>query len=230
VKTIGLIGGISWQATVLYYQIINDSVQKRLGKLHSAKVLIKSLDFEEIVEHQRREEWKAWEEKLTKSSLVLEGAGADLLLLCCNTAHKAAETIQDKLSIPLIHIADAASHKVIQSGIDTVGLLGTQLTMEEGFYKDRMKTRFNLSVLIPDQQDRYFIDRTIFEELGKGVFKENTKKGYLDVIEKLVGSGAQGIVLGCTEICLLIKQEDLEMPIFDTATIHAAHAVDLALS
>ncbi len=229
-KTIGLIGGISWQATALYYQIINDSVQKRLGKLHSAKVLINSLDFEEIVEHQRREEWKVWEEKLTKSSRALEQAGAELILLCCNTAHKAAESIQEKLSIPLIHIADAASFKIIGRDFDTVGLLGTKLTMEEGFYKDRMKARFNLSVLIPDQEDRNFIDRTIFEELGKGVFKESTKKEYLKIIEKHVTSGAQGIVLGCTEICLLIKQGDLEIPIFDTATIHATHAVDLAFT
>jgi aspartate racemase len=228
-KTIGLIGGMNWKTTSLYYQIVNEIAQRELGALHSGKLLIYSFDFEEMFQLQEKEMWPEWERRLCESALRLERAGAELIVMCCNTAHKAADAVQRTISIPLLHIADAVGEKVADRELTKIGLLGTNFTMEEDFYKNRLKTGFGLNVLVPDKPEREQVHRIIFEELEMGVIKKSSKKAFLSTIDKLIGEGAQGIVLGCTEISLLIKQEDVEIPIFDTINIHAAYACKRAL-
>ncbi len=228
-KTIGLIGGMNWKSTSLYYQIINETVQKKLGALHSAKILLYSYDFEELAQLQNRESWREWENSLSEKAVLLEKAGADLIIMCCNTAHKAADSIQQKLSVPLLHIADPVGKKIIEKKLNKVGLLGTNFTMEEDFYKNRLRTGFGLSVIVPDKMDRDSIHRIIFEELELGIIKKASRKEFIRIIHKLMKEGAQGIILGCTEISLLIKQEDVGVPVFDTISIHAARACEKAL-
>ena len=228
-KTIGLIGGMSWESTLLYYQQINLEVKRQLGGLHSAKVALYSIDFAEIEAMQAKGEWAMAGEYLAKVGSNLEHAGADFLVLCTNTMHKVAPEIEAATHIPLLHIADATGNKIIDSGIKKIGLLGTAFTMEQAFYKDRLQDKFNISVITPDEVDRKKIHQIIYEELCLGQVRNESKEQYRTIMNKLVEQGAEGIILGCTEITLLVGQHDVNVPIFDTTAIHAQEAVKYAL-
>jgi aspartate racemase len=227
-KTIGLIGGLSWESSKEYYRIINETVNERLGGLHSAKCILYSLDFAEIRETQHR-----GEHELTKilvdAARRLEAAGADIVLVCANTMHKFVPEIQQGIHVPVLHIADATAEKVREKGLKKVGLLGTKMTMEEEFYKGRMRERFGIDVLVPDKDDRDFIDTVIFDELCVGKMNASSKERFKEIIGKLAENGAEGIILGCTEIPLLLKQEDVNVPIFDTTELHPRAAISHAL-
>lgn len=228
-KTIGLIGGMSWESTVTYYQIINQMVAKSLGGLHSAKTLLYSVDFQEIELCQANGEWDKSALILIDAAKKLQIAGADFIVICTNTMHKVADQIQAAITIPIIHIADVTAKKLIQQGIKTVALLGTKYTMEQDFYKSKLIDQ-GLIVLIPDQEDRNVVNQIIYDELCKGIIKPASKQAYLTIVDKLVERGAQGVILGCTEIGLLISQSDRNIPFFDTALIHAEAAAMLAIS
>jgi aspartate racemase len=227
-KTIGLIGGLSWESTAEYYRYINTRVQEELGGLHSAKCMMHSFDFEEIAALQRAGEWKKATEVMIQAAVTLEKAGADVLVICTNTMHKMAPEVQDAVSIPLIHIADATAKSIQKQGLTKVGLLGTKFTMEQDFYKDRLM-KYGISTIIPEEDDRTVIHDVIFGELCQGICSQVSKEKYLQIIEKLLAQGAEGIVLGCTEIPLLIKQQDCQVPVFDTTYIHATEAASFAL-
>lgn len=228
-KTIGLIGGMSWESTVTYYQVINQMVAKSLGGLHSAKTLLYSVDFQEIELCQANGEWDKSALILIDAAKRLQIAGADFIVICTNTMHKVADQIQAAITIPIIHIADVTAKKLIQQGIKTVALLGTKYTMEQDFYKSKLIDQ-GLIVLIPDQEDRNVVNQIIYDELCKGIIKPASKQAYLTIVDKLVERGAQGVILGCTEIGLLISQSDRNIPFFDTALIHAQAAAMLAIS
>lgn len=228
-KTIGLIGGMSWESTVTYYQVINQMVAKSLGGLHSAKTLLYSVDFQEIELCQANGEWNKSALILIDAAKKLQIAGADFIVICTNTMHKVADQIQAAITIPIIHIADVTAKKLIQQGIKTVALLGTKYTMEQDFYKSKLIDQ-GLIVLIPDQEDRNVVNQIIYDELCKGIIKPASKQAYLTIVDKLVERGAQGVILGCTEIGLLISQSDRNIPFFDTALIHAEAAAMLAIS
>lgn len=228
-KTLGLIGGTGWVSTVEYYRIINQQINKRLGELSSAKMLLYSVNQQEFKPATQPAELKEFAEFLTEIAKRLETAGAECLLLCANTPHMAADIVQKKLGIPLIHIAEATAKAVVKQGIKKVGLLGTKMTMEQSFYKDRL-AKFGITLIIPEEVQREYIHRTIMTELEKAILKEETRKKYLEIIDGLVRKGAEGIILGCTEIPLLIKQSDCKIPVFDTTEIHAMAAVEFALS
>lgn len=228
-KTLGLIGGTSWVSTVEYYRIINQEVNRRLGGLSSAKILLYSVNQEELKPPSDPGEWSTAAEFFTAAAKRLEKCGAQCLLLCANTPHMAADEIQKNIGIPLLHIAEATAKAVLEKNIRLVGLLGTKLTMEQPFYKERLAAS-GIKTLIPEENQRTFIHRTIMTELEKAILKEETKKQYLDIINDLVRRGAEGIILGCTEIPLLIKQADCNTPVFDTTAIHAMAAVEFALS
>jgi aspartate racemase len=229
-KTIGLIGGMSWESSSEYYRIINESVNERLGGVHSAKCVMVSLDFAEVERLQREGRWKEATQMMVEAARQVEGAGADLLVICTNTMHKMADEVQAALRIPLLHIADATAEYIKGQNISKVGLLGTRFTMEEDFYKDRLVRKHGLEVLIPDKEGRAMIDRVIYGELVIGVISPESKTRYLGVIDKLVKQGAAGVILGCTEIGLLVKSKDSPVPLFDTTWIHAQAAVEAALS
>ena len=229
-KTIGLLGGMSWESTQLYYQLLNEGVRHRLGGLHSAKILLHSVDFAEIEKLQVRGEWQLAGEQLAAAATTLEQAGAELLLLCTNLMHKVAPTIEAQLGIPFLHIADAAGHAIKACGLNKIGLLGTRYTMEEGFYRNRLHEKYALDVVIPDSADRNLIHNVIFSELCLGQLLPESRQQYLDIIEKLREQGAQGIVLGCTEIPLLIRPEDTDLPLFNTAALHVDYALEHAFS
>ena len=222
-KTIGLVGGMSWESTVSYYQIVNQVIKQELGGLHSAKVLLYSVDFQEIAEYQEEGEWDKSGEVLGKAALKLQEAGADFIVICTNTMHKVAPEIAQMISIPLIHIAEATAEALIEKSIDTVALLGTKYTMKEDFYKSKIQD-FGIKVLIPGEEDIEIINSVIYEELCLGLISEASKKEFLRIITGLKKQGAQGVILGCTEIGLLIKQEDTDLPVFDTTYIHALKA------
>lgn len=228
-KTIGLIGGMSWESSLAYYRVINERVKERLGSLHSAKSLMISVDFAEIERLQHEGRWEEAGELLGECAQKLEMGGADFVVLCTNTMHKVAEGIQKRISIPFLHIADVTAEKVMADGLGCVGLLGTRFTMEEDFYKGRLESRFGLRVLIPGRDDRDFIHRVIFEELVQGKILAESRGEFRRIMEALQVEGAQGIILGCTEIELLVKPEDSRLPMFPTAAIHAMAAVDYAL-
>lgn len=228
-KTIGMIGGTTWVSTVEYYKIINQEINRRLGKSNSAKIFLYSLNMEEFKPPLDPNEWGNTVDFLTAVAKRLESVGADCLLLCANTLHMAADMVQKNIQIPIIHIAEVTAKEIEKKEISKVGLLGTKITMEQPFYKNKL-AKFGIETLIPDESDRNFIHATIFEELGKEIFKNETKKKYLGIIEKLIVQGAKGIIFGCTEIPLLLKQSDCEVPVFDTMTIHAMAAVEFALS
>lgn len=227
-KTIGLLGGMSWESSVTYYQIINEEVKRRRGGLHSAKCLLYSVNFEEIEFYQRNNQWKKAATVLLQAAQSLEKAGADFLLICTNTMHKVAAEIQAGIAIPLLHIADLTAAKVLEAGLQTIGLVGTSYTMEEDFYKGRLEAK-GLKVLIPEQQARKTVNEVIFTELCLGLIKENSQAKFRAVINDLAEAGAEGIILGCTEIGLLVRPEDSPVPLFDTTLIHALGAVDYAL-
>ena len=228
-KTIGLIGGMSWESSIEYYRIINQSVQKRLGGVHSAKIVMVSLDFAEIEELQALGNWDEATKIMVDAAKRLEKSGADMALICTNTMHLMAEEVQNGINIPLLHIADATAKAVIDQGIKKIGLLGTRFTMEKDFYRGRLEKKYKLKVLIPDDVQRGIVHQVIYQELVKGQVNENSRDKYKEVIDTLVKSGAEGIILGCTEIGLLVKQENTLVPVFDTTDIHAQAAVEAAL-
>lgn len=228
-KTIGLIGGLSWESSKEYYRIINETVNERLGGLHSAKCILYSLDFAESREIQQTKGWDEMTKILIDTAQRLEAAGADIVLICTNTMHKFMPEIQREIHVPILHIADATAEKVLEKGLKKVGLLGTKMTMEEDFYKGRLMEKFGINVLVPDKDERDFIETVIIDELCVGKMNASSKKRFKQIIGKLVENGVEGIILGCTEIPLLIKQEDVNVPIFDTAEIHAKAAVEFAL-
>jgi aspartate racemase len=229
-KTIGLLGGMSWESTLSYYQIINETVKQRLGGLHSAQILLYSVDFDPIEKLQHKGDWEATAEFLTQAAINLEKGGADFLLICTNTMHKVVPHIEARLTMPILHIADATAEELKQRGITKVGLLGTSFTMEQAFYKGRLQDEHGLKVITPDQGDRDLVHRVIYNELCLGEFKSSSKQAYLKIVQKLEKSGAEAVILGCTEIALLVGKETSSIPMFDTARIHAEKAVSLALS
>jgi aspartate racemase len=228
-KTIGLLGGMSWESTVLYYQMLNEGVRERLGGLHSAKIIMNSVDFAEIEQFQVARQWHAAGQRLATAAAGLEQAGADMVLICTNLMHKVAPMIEARINIPLLHIADAAGQSIQQMGLKKVGLLGTRYTMEESFYRQRLDEKFELEVVIPDEQERNQIHRIIFTELCQGKRTEKSRADFLSVIENLRSEGAEGVILGCTEIPLLIRQEDTDLPLFNTTALHAQCALEFAV-
>ena len=229
-KTIGLLGGMSWESSIEYYRIINQTVKARLGGLHSAQCLMFSVDFAEIEELQHADAWKTLTHMMIAAVHRLEAGGADFTVICTNTMHRMAEAVEAATRIPLLHIADATAGAIKAQGISQVGLLGTSFTMEGDFYRKRLEEKHNLHVLIPQEKEREAIHRIIYGELVQGIIDDASRQIYVEVIEELQSHGARGVVLGCTEIPLLVKQSDVSIPIFDTTTIHAHAAVDWALA
>lgn len=230
-KVIGLLGGMSWESSLEYYRIINETVRDRLGGLHSAKCILYSLDFQEIETLQQEGKWDELTKIMIESAQNLEKAGANMVLICTNTMHKMANEVQNAIQIPLLHIADAAAEKVKEKNLKKVGLLGTKYTMEQEFYKGRIKEKYNIDVIIPDTDDeREDVHNVIFDELCLGQIKDESREKYKKIIKNLAKNGAEGIILGCTEIPLLINQKDFAIPIFDTTLIHCISAVDYALN
>ena len=227
-KTIGLIGGMSWESTVTYYQIVNEVVKEKLGGLHSAKVLLYSVDFEEIEKCQANGEWEKSGDILTQAAQNLEKAGADFIVICTNTMHKVAPQIQSQISIPIVHIAEATADALKENNIKKVAFLGTKYTMTQDFYKAKL-IEAGIEVLIPDAQDVEVVNDVIYNELCLGIVSEISKEKYIQIIEKLADQGAQGVILGCTEIGLLIQQKDTKLPVFDTTQIHGKKAAMLAI-
>ncbi len=228
-KTIGLIGGMSWESSIEYYRIINQVTLARLGGLHSAPSVMVSVDFAEVEAMQRHGAWQEAARAMTAAAQAVERGGADFVVLCTNTMHKLAEDIQAHIGIPLLHIADPTAQKVRECGLKQVGLLGTRFTMEEDFYKGRLQQRHGLGVVVPDAHERETVHRVIYEELCAGDIRPASKAQYLDIMNRLAASGAEGIILGCTEIGLLVNQVDSPVPLFDTTRIHAEAAVEYAL-
>ena len=228
-KTIGLIGGMSWESSVEYYKIINEAVRAKLGGLHSAKCIMVSVDFAEIEPLQHQGRWDEATQILIAASKSVEAGGADFVTFCTNTMHKVADEVQKHLRIPILHIADATAQAIKTEGLKKVGLLGTRFTMEEDFYKGRLSQKHYLEILIPNVEDREVVHRIIYDELCMGETKTSSKKKYMDIIDRLVKKGVEGIILGCTEIGLLVKKEDTRVPLFDTTKIHAMAAVEYAL-
>ncbi len=229
-KTIGLIGGMSWESSLEYYRTINEEVKARLGGLHSARCLMLSVDFAEIEVLQREGRWQESGEVLADAAQRLEMAGAGLLVLCTNTMHKVAGAIEARVHIPFLHIADAAAHAIQAANLHTIGLLGTRFTMEEDFYRTRLSEKHGLTVLTPDARERDIVHRVIYDELVLGHINPASRQAYLDIIAQLMAQGAQGVILGCTEIGLLVHPEDTPVPLFDTTRIHAIAAVEAALA
>jgi aspartate racemase len=228
-KTIGLIGGMSWESTAEYYRIMNEAVKEKLGGLHSVKCILYSVDFDEIAALQHRGAWEELTMLMIGCARSLEDAGADFIIIATNTMHKMAEQVQGVLKIPLLHIADATAEKIIEQGLRKPGLLGTKFTMEEDFYKGRLREKHGLEVIVPPDTDRTAVDNIIYQELCVGIITQESKRRFQAVIKGLVSRGADGVILGCTEIPLLISQKDVDVPLFDTTTIHSRAAVELAL-
>jgi len=229
-KTIGLIGGMSWESTEAYYRLINTGVKRQLGGFHSARIVLYSVDFAEIESLQMAEKWTELAEILCQAAVNVESAGADFLLICTNTMHRIAEQVEQSVNIPLLHIADATAEALKKRGISKVGLLGTAFTMEQQFYKGRLQDEHQIQVLVPNEFDRKVVHDVIYQELCKGDIKPKSKSAYLDIIERLQADGAEAVILGCTEIGNLVKQLDTPVPLFDTTQIHAEYAIDKALS
>jgi len=227
-KTIGLLGGMSWESTQTYYRLLNQGVQARLGGLHSAKVVLYSVDFADIETLQQQGDWDAAGDQLATAARSVEAAGADFLLIGTNTMHKVASHIDAAVSIPLLHIADATASALQQDGIDRVGLLGTRFTMEQVFYRERLESH-GIEVLVPDEVQRTTVHDVIYQELCLGRINDTSRQRYLSIVDALTEQGAQGVILGCTEIGLLIQQADTDTPLFDTTELHAAQAVAYAL-
>ncbi len=228
-KTIGLIGGMSWESTIPYYRLINEGVKARLGGLHSAKIILHSVDFHEIEACQSSGEWDKAGAILADAALGLQKAGAEGIVLCTNTMHKVANHIESRCGLPILHIADATGKAIVAQGASRVALLGTRYTMEQDFYRGRLSTEFGIESLIPPEPQRLRINQIIFEELCLGKITSESKRYYQQVIEELQQQGAQGVIFGCTEIGLLLQQQDCPLPVFDTAAIHAEDAVNFML-
>ncbi len=229
-KTIGMLGGMSWESTELYYRIINETVKQRLGGLHSAKIAMVSVDFHEIERLQHQGDWSRAGEALAEAGRCVEAAGADFLVLCTNTMHKVAPQIEQAVNIPLLHLADVTAARIKQRDMQTVGLLGTNFTMEQEFYKGRLAERHGLRVIVPAPEDRSIVHRVIYEELCIGVISDESRRKYLRIIDALRAQGAECVIEGCTEITMLVTQAHTSVPLFDTTAIHAEAAVDYALA
>ncbi|WP_122893104.1 aspartate/glutamate racemase family protein [Arcobacter peruensis] len=229
-KTIGLLGGMSWESTALYYKQINEQIKKELGSLHSAKVVIYSVDFDEIEKLQHIGAWDKTAEILSNAAKNIENANADFLLICTNTMHKVVDSIEKNINIPILHIADATAKVLQKDGIRKIGLLGTAFTMQEDFYKKRISENFDIEVIVPSLEDIQIVHKIIYEELCLGIVKDDSRKEYLKIIDSLTSKGCEGIILGCTEICMLIKEEHTKTRLYDTTTIHAQQAVSKALN
>lgn len=228
-QTIGLIGGMSWESSAEYYRLINQLTQKKLGGTNSAKSLMISVNFSEIEKLQHQDYWDVLEQNMVDAARQLQAGGADFIVLCTNTMHRFAEAIETAVDIPFLHIADATAKQIKTCDIKNVGLLGTRFTMEQDFYKQRLIDVYGLNVLIPNEQDRNAVHRIIYEELVKGIIREESRIIYREIIARLIDDGAEAIILGCTEIMLLVEQSDSAVPVFDTTTIHAHAAVEKAL-
>ena len=229
-KTIGMLGGMSWESTSSYYKALNEGVKKSLGGLHSAEILMYSVDFDEIEKLQHQGNWDKTAEILSKAAMSIEAGGADFLLICTNTMHKVAPEIASNISIPILHIADSTGDKLKRDNINCVGLLGTQFTMEQDFYKGWLLDKYNIEVLVPDTEERKIVHNVIYSELCLGKIVESSRDEYLRIIGNLHAKGAEAIILGCTEIALLVQQQHTIVPLYDTTEIHAAEAVKLATS
>ncbi|WP_018403188.1 aspartate/glutamate racemase family protein [Marinobacter gelidimuriae] len=228
-KTIGLIGGMSWESTQTYYRLINQKVREQLGGLHSAKLILYSVDFSEIEALQHQDDWEGAAKILVAAAQSVQSAGADFLVICTNTMHKVAPQIEQTTAMPLLHIADATAKALLNDGITSVGLLGTQFTMEQAFYRERLEQK-GITVIIPSDNERAVVHRIIYDELCQGIVNPESKAWYLDVVAALAARGAQAVILGCTEIGLLIQASDTQVALYDTTDIHADQAVTLALN
>ncbi|MBT3189329.1 MAG: aspartate/glutamate racemase family protein [Anaerolineae bacterium] len=229
-KTIGLLGGMSWESTALYYRWINELVREKLGGLHSAKIAMYSVDFQEIEELQHSGEWDATGKILSTAAKQIENAGADFLLICTNTMHKVAPQVEAAIDIPLLHLADATANRIKADGIKNIGLLGTRFTMEQDFYAGRLRDEHGLNVILPSSAEREIVHRVIYEELVVGVVRDESRREYLRIMDGLRAQGAEGVIEGCTEIVMLVQQEHTDIPLFDTTAIHAQAAVEMALT
>lgn len=225
-KKIGLLGGMSWESTAVYYRLLNTFVRERLGRLHSAQVVLYSVDFEEIEQLQHAGQWDSLREMMLAGARCVESAGAGCLLICSNTMHRVADAVSTELSVPLIHIADSTAQAVRAQGIDRIGLLGTRFTMEQKFYRGRLESQHGLTVITPDESERAVVHRIIYDELCLGEVRQASRESYKQIIAGLEDRGAQAIVLGCTEIGMLVKSADVAIPIFDTTALHAQAAVE----
>jgi aspartate racemase len=230
VKTIGLLGGMSWESTELYYRLINEGVKKKLGGLHSARIVMVSVDFDPVEKRQHSGKWEETGQLLAEEALKIEAAGAHFLLICTNTMHRVASQVAAAIHIPLLHLADVTADRIKAHRMQTIGLLGTRFTMEQDFYRGRLESDHGLNVIVPSESDRKIVHRIIYDELCLGVVKEDSRKEYLRIMEKMRSDGAEGIIEGCTEIVLLVQQAHTDIPLFDTTAIHAAAAVEMALS
>jgi len=228
-KTIGLIGGMSWESSLEYYRIINERIKQSLGGLHSAKCLMYSMDFHEVETQMNKNRWESVTRLILAAAQKLEEAGADCLVICTNTIHKVADDIEVSISIPLLHIADATGTSILQRGLKKVGLLGTRFTMEEEFYRQRLKEKYLLDVIIPTESERNIIHNFIFKELCLGIMNETTRKTFQEIMKSLSKRGAEGIILGCTELPLIIQEEDSTVHLFDSMDLHARYAVNFSL-
>lgn len=229
-KVIGLLGGMSWESTALYYRILNQQVKQRLGGLHSAQLVLYSVDFQPIEQLQAAGEWQQAGEMLAAAAQNLERAGAQFIVLCTNTMHKVAPQISAAVSVPLLHIADATGRRIQQAGLRKVGLLATRFTMEQAFYRGRLEQQFNLQVIVPEEEDRALVHQVIYHELCLGTINPASRQRYRQIMQQLVDQGAEAIILGCTEIILLVDDSDASVPLFDTTLIHAEEAVNQALT
>lgn len=228
-KTIGLIGGTSWNSTIEYYRILNETVKEKLDSSHSAKCILYSIDFEDIKKPLNNEDWKAVAEILTDAAQRIEKAGADLILICANTLHKIADLIEENINIPILNIIDVTAEKIKEKNIEKVGLVGTRFTMEEDFYKKILEEKHGIKVILPVEEEREVLHSIISNELCSGIMKQNSKEKIKKIMDGLTKRGAEGIILGCTELPLIIKQEDVDVPIFDTTRIHATSAIKYAI-
>lgn len=229
-KTIGMLGGMSWESTASYYKALNEGIKESLGGLHSAKICMYSVDFDDIEKLQHQGNWSETANILSKAAIAVEAGGADFLLICTNTMHKVAQEISSKISIPILHIADATAERLLRDKIKCVGLLGTQFTMEQDFYKGRLTDNYDIQVLVPDSEERKIVHDVIYSELCLGKIIDSSRNEYLKIINNLYAKGAEAIILGCTEIALLVQQPHTSVPLYDTTEIHAAEAVKFAIS
>ena len=229
-KTIGLLGGMSWESTASYYRELNEGIKARLGGLHSAKICLVSVDFEEIEKLQHAGDWDGTAVILSEAALAVERGGADFLLICTNTMHKVAPQIEERISIPILHIADATAQRLVSEGIKKVGLLGTRFTMEQEFYKDRITEKYGVEVIVPDEAERDVVHDVIYSELCLGAIRDESRASYLAIIDTLTEQGAEAVILGCTEIALLVQQRHTTTPLYDTTAIHAEQAVIRSLA
>lgn len=229
-RTIGVIGGMAWESSAVYYRLINEKIAERLGGRHSARLLLNSTDFEEIIQWHQTDDWPAVQDKVTELSLGLEQGGAECVLIACVTQHEVADAAAAAIGVPFIHIADVTGAAIKADGRTKIGLLGTRFTMEREFFTGRLRENYGLDVLLPDEPERAYLHETIFEEFANGVFTPDTKERYLKIITQLMNRGAEGIVLGCTEIGMLVNQQDIpEVPLYDTTALHVEAAVEFSL-